>query len=194
VPIPNQLDDHTRAVQPLFRGEYASAQAWEMAAAGLKVLARQCAAIGAELSLELHDDGLQNTAANCLKLLRLVDEPNVGLNPDIGNAYRVPYEIHETWREMMTLMASQTNYWEVKNYRKLYLADERRYYAWNTELADGEIDFRESAEILWRAGFRGWVCKEGGSADGIHSTLNYLAYMRWMLDEWLPFFTTAYPD
>jgi sugar phosphate isomerase/epimerase len=194
VPIPYQHDAHTLHTRSLFRGEYASREAWEMGAAALKRLAKDCAAIGAQLSLELHDDGLQDTAANCLRLLRLVDEPNVGVNPDIGNAYRVPYETHETWRGQMTSMAPHTNYWEVKNYRRVYVVDEREWRSWNVELDDGDLNFRESAEILWRAGFRGWVCNEGGTGDGVRSTLKYLAYMRWILDEWIPFVTAAYPD
>jgi sugar phosphate isomerase/epimerase len=194
VPIPYQHDPHTMASRALYRGEYASAEAYATGAAALKRLAKECAAIGAQLSIELHDDGLQDTAANCLKLMRLVDEPNVGVNPDIGNAYRVPYEIHETGRGMMQALAPYTNYWEVKNYKKIYLADERRYYSWNTELDAGDLNFREGAEILWRAGFRGWVCNEGGTGDNVYSTLQYLQYMRWILDEWIPFVTTAYPD
>jgi sugar phosphate isomerase/epimerase len=195
-PYPLQHDAQTVAERQdrLFRGEYAREVEWQMAATGLKQLAKECAAINAHLSIELHDDGLQNTAANCLRLMRLVDEPNVGVNPDIGNAYRVPYEIHETWRGMMTALAPHTNYWEVKNYRRLYFADERRWYSWNVELNDGDLNFRESAEILWRAGFRGWVCNEGGTGDGVWSTLNYLRYMRWILDEWIPFAMASYPD
>ena len=68
----------------------------------------------------------------------------------------------------------------------IYLADERRYYSWTTLLDDGMIDFRESASILWRAGFRGWVCNEGGVGDYVRSQLRYLEYMRWIRDEWLP--------
>lgn len=194
VPIPAQRDAHTLTARPLFRGEYASAEAYATAAAGLKQLARQCAEIGAQLSIELHDDGLQDTAANCLKLMRLVDEPNVGVNPDIGNAYRVPYETHEDWRQQMTMLAPYTNYWEVKNYKRFYVADERRWYSWTTELDSGDLNFRESAEILWRAGFRGWVCNEGGTGDPVRSALKFAEYLRWVLDDWIPFVTAAYPD
>jgi sugar phosphate isomerase/epimerase len=194
VPIPAQHDAHTLTTRSLFRGEYASRAAYDMAATALRLLARQCADIGAQLSIELHDDGLQDTAANCLRLLRLIDEPNVGVNPDIGNAYRVPHETHESWREQMTALAPYTNYWEVKNYRRFYVGDERRWYSWNVDLDVGDLNFRESAEILWRAGFRGWVANEGGTGDQVRSTLKYLEYMRWILDEWIPFITSAYPD
>lgn len=195
-PYPLQWDADTLAHRQatLFRGAYAPDAVWNTVAAALKTLAQQCAGIGAQLSIELHDDGMQDTAANCLRLVKLIDETNVGVNPDIGNAYRVPYEIHETGRQMMQMMAPLTNYWEVKNYHRLYFADERRWYAWDTELDDGDLNFREGAEILWRAGFRGWVCYEHGSGDGIWSAVKYLRYMRWILDEWIPFVMEAYPE
>jgi hypothetical protein len=30
------------------------------------------------------------------------------------------------------------------------------------------------------------VCNEGGNGDRVRSTLRYLSYMRWILDEWIP--------
>ena len=194
VPIPSQRDPHANAIRPLYRGEYAPDSAYEMAGAALKVLARECAEIGAQLSIELHDDGLQDTATGCLRLLRLVDEPNVGVNPDIGNAYRVPHETHEPIRQQIAALAPYTNYWEVKNYKRIYLPSERRWHAWTTELDNGDLNFRDAAEVIWRAGFRGWVSNEGGTGDQARSTLRYIEYMRWILDEWLPFITDAYPD
>lgn len=186
VPIPQGLEPSALASRTLFRGDYASDEAYRMAAAYLKPFARSCGEFGAALSLELHDDGLQDTADGCLKLLRLIDEPNVGTNPDIGNWYRVPYEQRGTWRDQLAQLAPSTNYWEVKNYRRLAVPDARRAYSWVTDLADGDMDFREAAVSLRRAGFRGWVCNEGGTGDRIQATLRYIAYMRWILDEWLP--------
>jgi sugar phosphate isomerase/epimerase len=186
VPFPHQRDDQTMAARTLFRGKYASADDYAMAARHLKWLAKECASLGAELSLELHDDGLQDSADNCLKLIRLIDEPNVGANPDVGNFYRVAYEQDEDWLTQMVKLAPKTNFWEVKNFKRIWVADEKRAYSWSAELDEGDIDFRESAVILWNAGFRGWVANEGGNGDHIRSTLRYLEYMRWILDTWIP--------
>ena len=186
VPLPTQYDAHTGATRSIFRGEYAPAAFYEEAARRLKPIAQACAQSGMQLSLELHDDGLQDTADDCLKLLRLIDEPNVGLNPDVGNWARVPYEHLDTWRDQVLKMASRTNYWEVKNYQTLYLAGERRRYSWSTLLDEGAIDFRDAATILWRAGFRGWVCNEGGVGDYVRSQLRFIEYFRWILDAWIP--------
>lgn len=186
VPLPIQRDPYANATRPIFRGELAPAALFEEAARRLKPVAQACARSGMQLSLELHDDGLQDTADDCLKLLQLIDEPNVGVNPDVGNWARVPYEHLDTWRDQVVKLAARTNYWEVKNYQSVYLAGERRYYSWSTLLDEGMIDFREAATILWRAGFRGWVCNEGGTGDYVRSQLRFVEYLRWILDEWIP--------
>jgi len=188
VPIPTGLDPFAAAARPIYRGAHASAEAFAQAAATLKPVARACAKLGAELSLELHDDGLQDTADGCLRLLRLIDEPNVGVNPDLGNWYRVPYQHPDSWRDQLAKLAPKTNYWEVKNYKRIVAPDDHRAYSWNVDLDEGDIDFREAAEVLWEAGFRGWVCNEGGNGDSVRATLKYLSYMRWVLDEWIPTF------
>ncbi len=35
---------------------------------------------------------------------------------------------------------------------------------------------------------------EGGTGDRVRSTLKFVEYLRWVLDEWIPFVTSAYPD
>jgi sugar phosphate isomerase/epimerase len=187
-PYPSQRDAQTLAMRPIFRGEIAPDTYYEESARKLKPFARACARAGMQLSIELHDDGLQDTADDCLKLMRLIDEPNVGLNPDLGNWARVPYEHPDTWHDQIQKMAARTNYWEVKNYLSIYNPSDRRYYSWHTLLDEGMIDFRECATILWRAGFRGWVCNEGGVgvADYVRSQLRFIEYFRWILDEWIP--------
>jgi sugar phosphate isomerase/epimerase len=185
VPLPRQRDAHSLATRTIFRGEVAPGEYYEEAARKLKPFAKACARAGMQLSIELHDDGLQDTADDCLKLLHLIDEPNVGLNPDLGNWIRVPYEHLDSWHDQIQQMATRTNYWEVKNYQSIYVAGERRYYSWTTLLDDGLIDFRECATLLWRAGFRGWVCNEGGTGDYVRSQLHFIEYFRWILDEWV---------
>lgn len=186
VPIPTGLDPIAMAGRPIFRGAYASAENFAQAAARLKPFAQACARLGAQLSIELHDDGIHDTADNCLRLVSLIDEPNVGVNPDLGNWYRVPYQHPDSWRDQIVKLAPKTNYWEVKNYKRIIVPSDHRAYSWSADLDEGDVDFRESAVILWRAGFRGWVCNEGGNGDRIRSNLKYLSYMRWILDEWIP--------
>jgi sugar phosphate isomerase/epimerase len=186
VPIPHGLDPMAMAARPTFRGAHASHEAFVVSAARLKPIAQALARFGAELSIELHDDGLQDTADGCLKLVDLIGEPNVGVNPDVGNWYRVPYQHPDSWRAQVAKLAPKTNYWEVKNYKRILVPADGCAYSWNVDLDEGDIDFRECTTILWRAGFRGWVCGEGGQGDYVRSNLKYIEYMRWILDEWIP--------
>jgi sugar phosphate isomerase/epimerase len=169
----------------LYRGDFAGDEVFVQVAKRLKRYARACAALGAKLAIELHDDGLHDTADNCLKLAKLVDEPNVGFNPDLGNWYRVPNLPSDTWVDQLRALAPQTIYWEVKNYKRLLLP-EGGVQVCSTDLDEGDIDYREAAAILWQAGFRGWACNEGGSGDSVQSNVKYLTYMRGILDEWIP--------
>ena len=89
----------------------------------------------------------------------------------------------------MRKLAPTTNYWEVKNYRRVIVPELNRAFSWNVGLDEGDLDFREMAVTLWNAGFRGWVCSEGGNGDIVYSNVRYLQYMRWILDEWIPTLT-----
>ncbi|HUE75889.1 MAG TPA: TIM barrel protein [Chloroflexota bacterium] len=186
VPIPTGLDPMAFSGRTMFRGEHASVEAYASAATRLKSYAQACSRLGIDVSIELHDDGLQDTADNCLKLVALIDEPNVGVNPDLGNWYRVPYQQTGSWRDQVVKLAPKTNYWEVKNFKRVISPNDGRYYSWSAELDEGDIDFREATVVLWKAGFRGWVCNEGGNGDRVRSGVRYLTYMRWILDEWIP--------
>ncbi len=110
---------------------------------------------------------------------------SVELSCASGNWWRVLYEQRGTWREQIAQLATTANYWEVKEYRRLAVPDAHRSYSRITDLADGDMDFREAAVSLWRVGFRGWTCNEGGIGDRVQATFRYIAYMRWILDEWI---------
>lgn len=180
-----------------YRGDYAPFNDFVVASIRLKKFAKAVASIGAQLSIELHDDGLHDTADNCIKLMKMLDEPNVGLNPDIGNFHRVPYahEYPESWREQVVKMAPYTNYFEIKNYRRLWHSGEKKYFWWLCDVDLGDIDFRDAIKILWDAGFRRWVANEGGNGDfigqgtrgdRIASELRFATWFHEVRDEWLP--------
>jgi sugar phosphate isomerase/epimerase len=153
-------------------------------AARLKPVARACAELGAELAIELHDEGIHDDADGCLRLANRIDEPNAGVNPDLGNWYRRPdLPPGTSWRDQLARLAPRTVYWEIKNYRRLTAADGQWIASWPTDLDTGDIDYREAAGVLRRAGFDGWVCHEGGHGDRVYADVKYLAYMRWVLAE-----------
>ncbi len=67
------------------------------------VLQRACQA-GVKISLELHDDGLLDSAELCLGFLNRIQTPIVGVNPDLGNICRGPGPMPD-WEDALRLLA-----------------------------------------------------------------------------------------
>jgi len=114
----------------------------------LRVHADLAADLGIDLSVELHDDGMLDTADRLLSMLDAIDRPNVGCNPDLGNLIRT--DPHADWRSALDALAPRMNYWHVKNYTQ----SEPR------ELDAGQIDYQEAFAIVQQTGYTGWVSLE----------------------------------
>lgn len=125
------------------------------------------AAVGVSLAVELHDDGLLDTPDLLLQLVRRVDRPNVGTNPDVGNICRGPGPAAD-WRGALAALGPSAVNWHVKNYR-----DGRPSPVW-----DGVIDHREAVALMRRAGYRGWVSIESYMADVFDLQKRSLDYVR----------------
>lgn len=177
-----------------YRGDYAPFGDFAVSAMKLKKYAQACASIGAELSIEQKDDGLGDTADNLIKLVKMIDEPNVGVNPDVGNQFRAPYESTLNMKKEVEKLVPYTNYVEIKNYRRIWMSSEKRFIAWVTDVDLGDLDFRHLVVELWNHGYRGWVANEGGNGDVAQGTtgdkvaaeLHFLKWWREVMDEWIP--------
>ena len=122
----------------------------------VKRSAQQAGEYGVRLVLELHDDGLLDTADQCLRMLELVDEPNVSLNPDLGNLIR-QQESTETWPVVLARLAPDSGYWHVKNYRD----------GEPTPIWDGDVDYVEALAFMCRAGYDGWISIESDFGEDV---------------------------
>lgn len=140
---------------------------------------------GIQLTIELHDDGLTDTSDGVLRIHRLVNRSNVGVNPDLQNGYRVPYPT-ENYRQALIALAPYTNYWHVKSCSKVYHLDERRSYSLPASLRDGEIDHRWALTQLSRAGYDGWIVIESGGGDSLITAAADRAYLADLIENWLP--------
>lgn len=158
------LGDRSR---PVVRGSDYSSEDRDRATATLRELARNAASDGIEISLELHDDGLLDTADYCLDMVRRVAAPNVGVNPDLGNFVRTSGQADQ-WPSELEKLAPLANNWHVKNYRQGAAAP----------LWDGEIDYLQAMRTMRHAGYYGWVSIESYSDDPRDLQERSLDYLR----------------
>lgn len=133
----------------------------------MTVLGELAARSGIELSLELHDDGLLDTAELCLEMLRRVRLTNVGVNPDLGNLVRSS-EAPANWRLALEALAPHANNWHVKNYRGGKPAP----------LWDGDIDYARAVKIMRAAGYNRWVSIESYFGDVLDLQTRSLHYLQ----------------
>jgi sugar phosphate isomerase/epimerase len=187
VPFPAVWSEAERAARQLDlrrAADYADAD-WQTTADKLIALARHAAARNVALSLELHDDGMLDDSEATLRLWRMIDQPNVGVNPDLQNLYRVPYPC-ENWRRALLNLAPHTNLWHVKSCAKTHVVDEARTYSRGATLVSGEIDYRWAMTMMVRAGFDGWISIESGGGDSFEAAATDLAYLKRIERDWLP--------
>ncbi len=187
VPFPAVWSEHERAERQtrLARDRDFTDGDFEETAQKIQRLADEAARDDIQLTIELHDDGMTDTSASVLRLHRLVDRPNVGVNPDLQNGYRVPYPT-EDWRAALIALAPRTNYWHVKSCAKVYHLDERRTYSHRASIRDGDIDHRWALTQLARVGYDGWIVVESGGGDSLVTAASDRAYLAELVAEWLP--------
>jgi sugar phosphate isomerase/epimerase len=187
VPFPAVWSDADRAQRQyeLKRGEDYSDRDFQQTASKLRKLATAAKKVGVDLSIELHDDGMTDQSHHVMRLHQLVDRPNVGVNPDLQNLWRVPYAI-ESWRTAVENMAPATNFWHVKSCTRRYLPESGRYQSGRASLRDGDIDYRWALTKIAAAGFDGWLSVESGGGDALHHAEGDLRYLRELIWDWLP--------
>lgn len=136
-------------------------------AAALAELADACADRGIVVSLEVHQNSYIEDSAAALALLRQVDRPNVGLNPDLGNILwgrAVPYESCE---DAIERLAPHAVYVHMKNMRRVFVAGlDRAAFVRTSLLERGDIDWRWAVSVLRAAGYAGFLTFEGDYSEG----------------------------
>jgi sugar phosphate isomerase/epimerase len=142
------------------------------------------AALGITLSIELHQHSIADNSWSCLYLLDLIDRPNVGVNPDLGNLlwnYETP---EETGAACIVALASRAKYWHCKQLRRLPIPELQRAYYHPVPLPDGEIDYRFAITAMRGAGYDSYLAIEGvRDGDQILNDGRSVAYCKQILAE-----------
>jgi sugar phosphate isomerase/epimerase len=136
---------------------------------------------GIQISLELYEQTLLGTGAQAAQLVRDVGAVNLGTNPDLGNLFRQPRELPETWEETLQACLPSMNFWHVKNFRRVHT--DAGLTSFPEGLGRGDIDYRRALEIAIGGGYHGSICIEHYGGDRLSAQAEGLAYLTALLDD-----------
>ena len=163
---------------------YASEADYERTASAVTDVANVAAALGVEISIEVHQNSIADNSWSALHLLGLIDAPNVGINPDLGNIYWT-YDIpEESCEDAIVALAPHVNYWHCKSLYRVHIPDLETAIYVQAPLPDGEIDYRFAIAALLDADYDGYLAIEGVRyGDGFHQDGRSVAYVKSVLAE-----------
>jgi sugar phosphate isomerase/epimerase len=157
---------------------------FDRTAAGILPAARLGGDLGVDISIEVHQHSIVDNSWSALRLLGLLDQPNVGVNPDLGNVlwtYDVP---EESCEDAIVALAPHTKYWHCKNLYRVNVPDLQRSIFLQVSLPEGEIDYRFALSALRAANYSGHVAVEGiRLGDQFRRDRDSAEYMRALLNE-----------
>jgi sugar phosphate isomerase/epimerase len=157
---------------------------YEATAAALRTAGDMAAGLGVDISIEVHQHSIVDNSWAALHLLDLVDRPNVGVNPDLGNIYWTYDEPEEGTEKAIVALAPRAKYWHCKNLMRLNIPQLRYSVMQRVPLPDGDIDYRFAISAMRAAGYQGYLAVEGVAlGDQLTADGKSLAYVRAILRE-----------
>lgn len=157
---------------------------YERTAAALRQAGDFAADFGLDLSIEVHQHSIVDNSWSALHLLELIDRPNVGINPDLGNIYWTYHTPEETAEAAIVALAPHAKYWHCKNLLRIHLPQLQYSTFQRVPLPDGDIDYRFALTAMHEAGYQGYVAVEGvDKGDQLTADGKSAAYVRHILKE-----------
>ena len=133
-------------------------------AEGIAAAAERAADLGVSISIELHQNTICDNSWSTIHLLELIDRPNVGANPDLGNVYWTYETPEESCEAAILALAPHANYWHMKNLLRVPLPGMQRAVYLRRPIPDGEINYRFAVAAMLDAGYDGCFGVEGMTA------------------------------
>ncbi|PYF98455.1 Sugar phosphate isomerase/epimerase [Georgenia satyanarayanai] len=157
-----------------------TAETWELAVGRLRELGEHAASVGLALSLEMYEDTLLGSSHSAVRLLEDIDHPAVGLNPDLGNLYRLHREV-EPFLEAAARCLPVSNYWHVKSYFRSTDPLTGGTHTVPAPMYAGSMNYRAAFRTAVEVGFTGPVCVEHYGGDGLAVMAENHRYVRRLL-------------
>jgi len=157
----------------------ASIYLYERVADSIRPVCDVAAERGITVAIEMHHASPVDNSWSARLLNELVDRPNFGINPDIGNLAWAYHVAEDTPEDNVNNLADISVYWHCKNVVRANHPEDERSIAWKVSLADGEMDYRYLMTAMIQAGYDGYVAIEGGRVgDQFEMDTRSLNYMR----------------
>ena len=180
-PSPDPRGDGTYRGERISQGSSQTAREedYERTARGLSEAAKVAADQGLEISIEIHQHTIADNSWSALHLLELINQPNVGINPDLGNIYWT-YDIpEESCEDAIAALAPHCNYWHCKNLNSVHIPDLEKSILLQAPIPDGDIDYRFAISAMLAAGYSGYLAIEGMRlGDQFHGDGKSVAYVK----------------
>jgi hypothetical protein len=119
-------------------------------------------------------------------LLKLIDEPNVGLNPDtMDNGWLFPGETLPDAATQARHVAPFVNHWHVKQFERRLI--DGVWHTFPAHADEGTQPVGLIANLLATLGYTGAAIHECGRGnDDAYSLKRFRDYFRWLLDDYGP--------
>ncbi len=153
---------------------------WEQAVTRLRELGQHAADKGLELSLEMYEDTLLGSAESAVRLVQDIAHPAVGLNPDLGNLFRLHRPV-EDFAAAVAACMPHANYWHVKSYFRDEEPGATSVTALPAPMELGSVNYREAVRLAVQVGFDGPFCVEHYGGDGLSVSATNARYLRKLL-------------
>jgi len=155
-------------------------ETWATAVSRIRELGDHAAQLGMQLSLEMYEDTLIGSAASAVRFVTDVAHDSVGLNPDLGNLFRLHRQV-EPFGEAVAACLPHSNYWHVKNYYRLEDTTTGVILSAPAPMESGSMDYRSAVRLAVQVGFDGPFCVEQYGGDGLSVMASNRDYLRKLL-------------
>ncbi len=134
---------------------------YETLCEALQAACDRAADSGVTVSVEVHQNSLVDNSWSALLTHQMVDKPNFGINPDLGNIYWCYDEPEETMEDAIIALAPVSVYWHCKNLYRVHHPENHRAVFVRTNIPAGDIDYRFAISAMANAGYSGYMAIEG---------------------------------
>lgn len=155
-------------------------ETWSAAVTRLRELADHAASVGVALTLEMYEDTLLGSADSAVRLVEDVGPDVIGLNPDLGNLYRLHRPV-EPFLDALRKCLPHTNYWHVKSYYRDEDGSTGAVWSVPAPMESGTMNYRRAIKLALASGFDAPFCVEHYGGDGLAVSARNRDYLRGLL-------------